>query len=278
MERVYTVGFPYCGIGGGALGFIQASKRLLNVDLKFRALGGIDFDPVACADFERLVGAPALCTDMHTLTAAELRSAWGEKAPDVVFSSPPCKGFSGLISEKVSQRPEYQRMNSLALRWVELMLEAWPAAPPRLFLLENVPRLASRGRSLLARIRKLLNAAGYICHASSHDCGELGKPRKPKRVPTHVVIRSADGTWHRPLTTLELALLQSLPATIHGQPLVLAGGKHSKARELIGNLVPPKAAEAIAEQMLLCLGSSDAQAFALSSAGGVWVEPVERIQ
>lgn len=581
-DREYTVGFPFCGVGGGALGFLRATKRLLQVDLRFRAVGGIDMDPEACRAFEQLTKAPALCADMQTLTPAELRAAWGERAPDVVFSSPPCKGFSGLLSEKTAQREKYQQMNGLALRWVELMLAAWPDAPPRLVLMENVPRIASRGRSLITKIKRALNAAGYVCHASSHDCGELGHlaqhrkrfllvarlarsvpsllykpikrrvrgcgevlcklpvpgteeakaagplhelpriswlnwvrlalipaggdwrdlrgvlengqarrtvhrrrhvaawqdpsatiagngtngpfgvadprapvrlevqpgnagaheskmrveswdapahtvtssdrigsgapsiadpragafnevlgiipwdaaagtvtgngrpatgrfsvadprvgaafdhgygvltwsepsptvaggsdvgqgayavadprlgcepragaygvlrwseaaativgagavdngrfsiadPRHPerpvahvddvtkppfvfapgtgrarKRVPTHVVILANDGTWHRPLTTLELAVLQSFPATIDGKPFVIADGKHSKARDLIGNAVPPDAAEAIAEQMLLCLGSSDAQAWSLSSAGGVWVEP-----
>jgi hypothetical protein len=63
-----------------------------------------------------------------------------------------------------------------------------------------------------------------------------------------------DGTWHRPLTTLELAVLQGLPA-FHGDgtPLVLAGQSHSAWRKRIGNAVPPPAAQAVATAMLTTL-------------------------
>jgi hypothetical protein len=69
--------------------------------------------------------------------------------------------------------------------------------------------------------------------------------------------------------------LQGAPTTLHGEPFNLADGRHSIARSLIGNAVPVQTAQAIAEQMLLCLASNDAGAFALSSGGSVWVEPKE---
>jgi len=65
------------------------------------------------------------------------------------------------------------------------------------------------------------------------------------------VIIAEDGTWHRPLTTLELAVLQGLPAALpDGRPLVLAGKSQAKWRERTGNAVPVGAAEAIARSML----------------------------
>ena len=84
-----------------------------------------------------------------------------------------CKGFSGLLSAKAARATKYQAMNRLALDWIELMLSTWDV-PPKLVLFENVPRIASRGRNLLERVKKLLRAAGYLFHAGSHDCGELG--------------------------------------------------------------------------------------------------------
>ncbi len=97
--------------------------------------------------------------------------------------------------------------------------------------------------------------------------------RKPP--PAVPIIIAADGTWHRPLTTLELAVLQGLPATVRGAPLKLAGSSVSRWRERIGNAVPAPAAQAIAEQMLITLLSADVGAFSLSSAGGVWVQETE---
>lgn len=105
---------------------------------------------------------------------------------------------------------------------------------------------------------------------------EIGDPRKAP--PTPPVIIADDGTWHRPLTTLELAALQSIPTTLNGSPLVLTGSGSTKWRETIGNAVPPLAAKAIAEQMLVSLISADAQAFMLSSGGQVWVDAPDALE
>jgi site-specific DNA-cytosine methylase len=170
----YRVLHAFCGAGGGALGFAAAERRLFDTDLRFGTVGGIDVDAEACADFEHLTGAPALCTDIATLTVAELRAFAGERAPDVVFGSPPCKGASGLLSEAKSKEPKYEALNGLVATWTRLMLEAWPDEPPRLLIYENVPRITTRAKRHLAETRRLLRAAGYIVNESYHDCGEIG--------------------------------------------------------------------------------------------------------
>jgi hypothetical protein len=58
--------------------------------------------------------------------------------------------------------------------------------------------------------------------------------------------------WHRPLTTLELAVLQGLPWVLEEEtpegivstPLVLAGSSGKRWRERIGNGIPVAGAEA----------------------------------
>jgi site-specific DNA-cytosine methylase len=516
-SRVYTCAFPFCGIGGGALGFLKARMRALGVEARFHSLGGIDNDPTSCREFERLTNSPALCSDVASMTPVDMRAFFGDVAPDVVFGSPPCRGFSGLLSTSKSKTPKYQAMNKLVLDWIELVLATWPDSPPRLLIMENVPRIASRGKGLLRKARSILHAAGYVSHGASYDAGELGglaqhrrrylfvarlqrsvqsllyqpirrkvracgevlgklpMPGDPSAGPMHelpkiswlnwvrlslipaggdwrdlegvladgqprrtvhrrhrvedwnkpsatvagsgsnavaniadpriapqlgpnarnnlwqvgdwnepaktvtgaskpssgapsvadprvsrafdhgyavlnwgepsatiaggtsvgqgaysvadirverafggvygvldwqaaaatitgqaaastgafsvadprkpleqdIRIIAADGTWHRPLTTLELAALQGFPTEIDGKPLVLAERnghiRHSVARSLIGNAVPPPAAQSIAEQMLLCLMAADAQSFALSSGGSVWVDRGEEL-
>lgn len=64
-------------------------------------------------------------------------------------------------------------LGSLALAWTERMLEAWPE-PPSLVLLENVPGLPHCAAGMLRELRSMLRRAGYVFHASTHDCGELG--------------------------------------------------------------------------------------------------------
>lgn len=86
------------------------------------------------------------------------------------------------------------------------------------------------------------------------------------------MIIAGDGTWHRPLTTLELAVLQSFPHEIDGMPLVLAGTSHTRWREAIGNAVPPLAALKVAEQLARALHLAALGMFALDS-NLVWVAP-----
>ncbi len=99
---------------------------------------------------------------------------------------------------------------------------------------------------------------------------EANPDRPPPFVP---IIIAPDGTWHRPLTTLELAALQSLPLVDGvGAPVVLDGTSHTRWRKAIGNMVPPDSAEAVGNQILVALLRSDLGLFALS-AEPVWVAP-----
>lgn len=191
--KEYTALFPFCGIGGGALGFQEATAHLFGNEATFRIVGGIDFDAASCRDFTYLTGAPALCADIAKLTSAELRELCPE-CPDVVFLSPPCKGASGLLSAAKAKTAKYRAMNRLALRWLEVMLATYEKRP-KLILLENVPRLRQRAAGMLRRVRKLLKTAGYTFTDGFHECGEIGGlaqvrrryllvARDPKQVPT----------------------------------------------------------------------------------------------
>lgn len=173
-DHAFTALFPFCGIGPGARGFLDASVALLGQQGAFRALGGIDLDAGACRDFERLTGAPAWCVDVRAITPKMLVERFGARAPDVVFASPPCQGASRLLSSAKSREQKYEDLNQLALVWTDVMLAAWGAAPPRLVLIENVPGLPTRAGAMLRKLRSKLRAHGYVFHASTHDCGEIG--------------------------------------------------------------------------------------------------------
>jgi len=95
--------------------------------------------------------------------------------------------------------------------------------------------------------------------------------RKPPPFP--LVIVAEDGTWHRPLTTLELAVLQGLDWQLHGAALKLTGDSSTAWRSRIGNMIPAPAMEAIGVQLLITLLASTLGTFTLSSGGNVWVEP-----
>lgn len=169
----YTSLFLFCGLGSGARGFLQARARLFGQEARFVSLGGIDNDPAACADFEYLTKSPALCADIAALTPGKLRAFAGERAPDAAFGSAPCKSFSGLTNPELAATVKYVDMARLYVTGVELLLSTWDV-PPRLIILENVPRILSSGAHLVAEVMGMLEAAGYAVDISTHDCGEIG--------------------------------------------------------------------------------------------------------
>lgn len=182
----------FCGLGGGAKGFNQGVARYGNLKARFRCLGGVDVDKAALADFARLTGCRGTYLDMFDreqyiafhgqeppadwseATPEDLHRAFGYERPHIGFLSPPCKGLSGLLSEAKSRSDKYQALNRLTLRGIWLFLEAYKDDPVELILLENVPRIATRGRALLDQITALLRAYGYAVAETTHDCGELG--------------------------------------------------------------------------------------------------------
>jgi len=192
QERTYSVLHLFSGLGGAALGFQEATGEWRGVRGTCHTLAGIDCDPEACADFEALTGAPAVQMDMFSrvdyeafygapppagwqeVTPQDIRDACGGLAPDVVFLSPPCKGFSGLLPKARAASAKYVALNRLVPRGLRLTLEAFADDPPAIILLENVPRITSRGAGLLDQVRALLRAHGYACSDGHHDCGEIG--------------------------------------------------------------------------------------------------------
>ncbi len=166
--------FPFCGVGGGALGFrdAEADFRALGFRARFEIAGGIEWDASTARDFERLTGAPCMVADVAAIAPEQLRATFGE-CPDAVFFSPPCKPASGLLAADVAATPKYREMAMLGARWVDLMFAAWPRGP-RLLIMENVPRIKTRAPEMMAHIRAACRKRGYHITEAAHDLGELG--------------------------------------------------------------------------------------------------------
>jgi site-specific DNA-cytosine methylase len=182
----------FCGIGGGAKGFNAGHARVGRLQARFRCLGGIDVDAAAVRDFGRMTGVRGTVLDLfdreqyiafhgqepradwREATAVDIQKAFGWERPHIVFLSAPCKGFSGLLSNRKSHSTKYQALNGLALRGITLLLRAYADDLPELILFENVPLIASRGRHLIDHICALLRASGYAVSETAHDCGKLG--------------------------------------------------------------------------------------------------------
>jgi site-specific DNA-cytosine methylase len=182
----------FCGLGGGARGFNKGNARVGSMEAAFRCLGGIDVDHASIRDFNRMAGVPGTAMDLFTRDQylafhgrpppsdwreagiEDIHRAAGNERPHIVFLSAPCKGFSGLLSETRSKTDKYQSLNQLTLRGMWLALEAWKNDPVELYVFENVPRIANRGRYLLDQIVGMLRQYGYAVAETTHDCGELG--------------------------------------------------------------------------------------------------------
>lgn len=182
----------FSGVGGGALGFQQAHSAHRGITGSFRTLVGIDVDATSCEDLRELTGARAVEMDLFSrddyaafhaheppadwreATAQDLLAATMGEHPDVVFTSPPCKGLSALLPSDKSSSAKYQALNRLVVRGFELTLQAYGDNPPSLILLENVPRITTRGAKLIDQVKRLLGAHGYVFHGGYHDCGEIG--------------------------------------------------------------------------------------------------------
>lgn len=98
---------------------------------------------------------------------------------------------------------------------------------------------------------------------------------KSKR-PVFLVIRAPDGTWHRPMTDRELAVLQGFPADCILDGPSSSGKGTPGRREHIGNAIPAPAAEAFGREVVATLAASDAGEVRLLAGGDIWVEPEER--
>jgi site-specific DNA-cytosine methylase len=189
---VFNVLYLFCGIGGGARGKQNSGQTWRGMKGEFHTIAGIDCDPNACKDFEYLTGAPAVCLDLFTredyvafhgheppegwreATPEDIRKACKGIAPDVIFLSPPCKGLSALLPEGVAASEKYQALNRLVVRGIFLVLEAFSDNLPGIILLENVPRIVTRGAKMLDEVKRMLDYYGFASTGSSHDCGEIG--------------------------------------------------------------------------------------------------------
>jgi hypothetical protein len=126
--------------------------------------------------------------------------------------------------------------------------------------------------------------SGAVSASACHDNGRwsVADWRLPETTDKLVcVIRAQDGTWHRPFTTLDLAALQSLydpddyaEAAEKHRHFVLHGSSDQAWRERIGNAVPRKAAQAMAEEIgRAILLSLAGESFQLSSTP-IWVQSI----
>jgi site-specific DNA-cytosine methylase len=226
--RTYKVVTFFCGSGLKTLGILRARGQQGS---RFESIGAFDVDPIAVADFGLLTGARGQVLDLAEVTTEQLAERCDGR-PDMVVMSPPCRGYSGCLPEGVSLSEKYQLLNRLALRSIDLAVETWQL-PPALIMLENVPRMRTRGADLLEQMMAVLRAAGYEVDLRPHDCGEWGGlaqkrerllliARHREQAPSHLLQPPNLGL--RPMSSV----LWQLPPPLPPDGEELPGGPHHK--------------------------------------------------
>lgn len=246
-----TSAFLFAGIGGATAGAMKSKTEYGGKVYKFKVLCAIDSDPVACLNHDLITGEKTSVEmdlfkrwqyvawhghqppeSWREMTPLDVWLAFKKQVPFFLFLSPPCKGLSGLLPQEKSASEKYQALNFLTVHGLELALRACvehgDGKIPAIIQLENVPRITSRGKTLLNQIMKLLKRFGYIVSIrADHNLGEIGGlgqnrvrflilARDPKQIPNFIYYPE-----RKPLRSIG-DVIQKLPFpgdTLRGGPL-----------------------------------------------------------
>lgn len=168
-QRPVAIDF-FAGAGGLSLGFEQAG---------FDVVAANEIDPIHAAIHKlNFPLSEVICGDIRKLTGLDIRAAarLGDRDIDVVIGGPPCQGFS-LIGHRVLE----DARNELVFHFLRLVTEL----QPRLFLMENVPGMATgRHHQLLDELIERFQDAGYQLQLPFRilNAAEYGVPQERRRL------------------------------------------------------------------------------------------------
>ena len=163
---MYTVLDLFSGCGGLSLGFEQAG---------FRIMLGVDNWHDALETFKlNHNSSQTYCTDLSVCNYHLIEKNYLTEGVDVIVGGPPCQGFS--ISGK--RNPKDPR-NSLYQSFVSAVKHF----KPKVFIMENVPNLASMQNGQIKReIVNEFESLGYFSYYETLLASNYGVPQKRKRV------------------------------------------------------------------------------------------------
>lgn len=164
----------FCGCGGFSLGMERAG---------FTVLAAIDFSQEAISVFRTNFPNVSLVLqqDLTAFPPRELAKMMGADEVDVIVGGPPCQGFSrvrqrdGANSGRRIVEDERRYLYQEFLRYVDFF-------PPKVFVMENVPRIRwAGGGEYFSRVQQEARAQGYRVHAQTEKAAALGVPQKRQR-------------------------------------------------------------------------------------------------
>jgi DNA (cytosine-5)-methyltransferase 1 len=153
----------FCGAGGLAQGFIQASDS----EVVFRGLYAVEIDRAAAASYAANFNHPVFAGPIERIDPATLPKA------DIVIGGPPCQGFSPL--GKMSPTGNHTELNNL---W-EYFFKVVKAVEPKIFVVENVPEFLKSYEFESAA--KTAMDLGYLIDWGPLNASHFGVPQQRKR-------------------------------------------------------------------------------------------------
>ncbi|RJX41932.1 hypothetical protein DM826_09725 [Halonotius aquaticus] len=151
----------FCGAGGFSAGLEAAG-----IDVDY----GVDIADDALATFEANHAATAITHDLSDGLPAELH----DEDVDIVFGSPPCKGFSDARGERSLDDERNQLVFSF--------IQAVEQLQPRYVLMENVAGMTTISDAFLDAIESEYDAAGYTVAWETLNAADFGVPQTRERV------------------------------------------------------------------------------------------------
>lgn len=141
------------------------------------------FDVVAAIESEKHAYATykanhpevrALKQDVSAVCGKDFLDLIGEQKIELLAGCPPCQGFTSLTAKY--RRDD--RRNVLVLEMARLAEEFQPTA----IMMENVPRLARKGKGLYSDLRRRLEGLGYVLTEGILEVADYGVPQRRRRL------------------------------------------------------------------------------------------------
>lgn len=155
----------FCGAGGLTLGLKKAG---------FRVAVGVELKPEIARTYSfNHRKTKTLIKDIREVTGKEILELAGVKEIDLIAGCPPCQGFSQL-TEKYKR---YDSRNELVLEMARLIEEI----KPKMVMMENVPGIATKGKSILDEFVRRLESMGYSVNMGTLQMADYGVPQSRRR-------------------------------------------------------------------------------------------------
>ena len=197
----------FCGIGGLSLGLEHAGVKVV---------AGVDWDGTCKTTFEANHNAPFIKGNIYNVKGKDLEKYFTPGAIRVLVAGVPCITFSGLSKTRHCDAVKYGTLNEFKRVIKELM--------PDMFVLENVPNIASITSTGYQRFILDMKNAGYYLSQKVLLASQYGTPQHRKRL---ILLASRYGfvKHPEPFNTLDDAL--TLRNAIGYLPKLNAGQQHS---------------------------------------------------